>query len=147
MFSHASAQALFNLKRTKETYGCSHETDPYRVEEEPDLPGGRGRLALAARRSLHRAHRSLQPADRSVDDRARRGEGEGLAFQGRPAERSGREADQGRRHRRLEAPWQSFSPGSPAISSTTRARSASRRSSRTASPSFACMSHPTTSAR
>ena len=39
---------------------------PHRVEEEPDLPGRRGRLALAARRQVHRDRRPLQPSDASV---------------------------------------------------------------------------------
>ena len=37
-----------NRKRTKEKNGCSYEIDTDRIEEEPDLPCGRGRLALAA---------------------------------------------------------------------------------------------------
>ena len=58
-------------------------------EEEPDLPRRRRRLALAARRQVHRDRRALQPADRPVDDRVRRGQGQGVARQGRTADRDG----------------------------------------------------------
>src|SRR3989475_31725 len=63
--------------------GSEDAFDACRVEEEPDLSRRGGRLALAARRQVHRDRRALQPADRSVDDRARRAEGKGLARQGR----------------------------------------------------------------
>ena len=41
--------------------GSTHEIDAGRVEEEPDLPRRGGRLALAARRPLHRDRRAVQP--------------------------------------------------------------------------------------
>src|SRR4029079_246580 len=79
--------------------GSTDETDPGRVEEEPDLPGrGRG-LPLAARREVHRDRRALQPPDRSLADRVRRGEGEGLALQGRAALGRGLAAPQSQKHR------------------------------------------------
>ena len=68
--------------------GSEAEADAGRLEEEPDLPRRRGRFALAARRQVHRDRRPLQPADRSVDDRARRGQDQGLARQGRAADRA-----------------------------------------------------------
>ena len=74
---------------TKEIrHGSTHAADPRRVEEESDLPRRRGRLALAARRQVHRDRRPLQPADRSVDDRLRRGQGQGVAREGRHAVRT-----------------------------------------------------------
>src|SRR4029079_16548831 len=79
--------------------GSTDETDPGRVEEEPDLPGrGRG-LPLAARREVHRDRRALQPPDRSLADRVRRGEGEGLAVQGRAAVGCGLAAHQSQEYR------------------------------------------------
>src|SRR5581483_6038680 len=80
---------------TKETDGSTDEVDPGRLEEEPDLPGRRRRLALSARRQVHRDRRPLQPPDGSVADRARRGEGEGLAVEGRATVRRGRAAAEG----------------------------------------------------
>ena len=82
------------------------------LEEEPDLPRRRRRLALAARRQVHRDRRPLQPPARAVADRARRGEGARLAREGRAADRAGREApedqghlvDRGRAARRARAP-------------------------------------------
>ncbi len=79
--------------------GSTHETDARRVEEEPDLPRRGCRLALPARRPVHRDRRSVQPADRPVHDRPRRRQGEGLARQGRAAVRAGLPAHQGRGHR------------------------------------------------
>src|SRR5205823_11713544 len=73
------------------------------LQEEPDLPRRRGRLALAARRPVPRDRRSLQPADRAIDDRARRGEGEGLARQGRAAHRGRLAPAQGQGHLGLMA--------------------------------------------
>ena len=46
----------------EERNGSTHEVDAGRVEEEPDLPRRRRRLALAARRQVHRHRRALQPA-------------------------------------------------------------------------------------
>src|SRR3989442_8589747 len=69
-----------------------------RVEEEPDLSRRGGRLALAARRQVHRDRRALQPADRSVDDRARRAEGKGLARKGRAPLRRRAEALESEKH-------------------------------------------------
>src|SRR5581483_6395734 len=65
------------------------EAHPRGLEEEPDLPGGRRRRAVAARRQVPRHRGPLQPADGPVDDRPRRGEGEGLAREGRAADRGG----------------------------------------------------------
>src|SRR5207244_4692423 len=72
-------------EKGEEVDGSTHETDAGRLEEEPDLPRRGGRLALAARRPVHRDRRALQPADAAVDDRARRGQGQGLARQGSAA--------------------------------------------------------------
>src|SRR2546429_4882654 len=50
-----------------------------------DLSGGRGRLARAARRTVHRDPRTLQPADRAAHREDRPGKGPGMDRQGRPA--------------------------------------------------------------
>ena len=84
----------------------------------------RGRRATGVPR--HR--RALQPADRPVDDRPRRGEGQGLARQGRTADRGGREADQDLRHRKVG--WRSCSRTSRASSSTIPRRFVWRRRAR-----------------
>src|SRR5262249_23084262 len=83
----------------KEIHGSTDEIDPGRLEEESDLPGRGRRLALAAGRQVHRDRRPLQPADRPLLDRVRRGEGEGLAVEGRAALRRGLAAAQGEKHR------------------------------------------------
>ena len=51
-------QAHEEVTEVTRRYGSSNEVDPRRVEEEPGLPGGRGRLALAARRQVHRDRRA-----------------------------------------------------------------------------------------
>ena len=78
--------------------GSQIEVDASRIEEESDLPRRRSRFALAARRQVHRDRRAVQPADGSVDDRAERGEGQGLAQQGRAADRVGAQAAQDQEH-------------------------------------------------
>ena len=95
------AQEKEGRTEVKESDGCETEAHSCGLEEEPDLPRRRRRLALAARRQVPRDRRSLQPADPPVDDRARRGEGEGLARQGRTADRGCREADQDPGHREI----------------------------------------------
>ena len=124
--------------------GSADQVDARRVEEEPDLPRRRGRLALAAGRPFHRDHRALQPADRPIHDRSRRGEDQGVAGEGCTALRPRVQADQGRRHLQR---WLSSSSGSLVGSSTSPTPSASRpRSARTRSCS-ASTSPRTTSAR
>ena len=76
--SLAQAQRQGDALRARDrrrTMAVRMRLDPRRVEEEPDLPRRRRRLALSARRQVHRDRRPLQPADRSLDDRARRGQG------------------------------------------------------------------------
>src|SRR5439155_7554826 len=68
--------------RGGKSFGRTHEVDASRIEEESGLSRRRRRLALAARRQVHRHRRALQPAARSLADRVRRGQGEGLARQG-----------------------------------------------------------------
>ena len=103
----------------KETNGSEDQTGPRRVEEEPDLPGRRRRLALAARRQVHRDRRAVQPADAALDHRDRRGEGQGLDLEGRAADRLGAAPHEGTGN--LLA-WRSWSPISPRASSTTPTR-------------------------
>src|SRR3990170_2970830 len=90
---------------SKETDGCKDQVDAGRVEEEPDLPRRRRRLALAAGRPLHRDRRALQPADGPVDDRARRGQDQGLGRQGRSADRVCIATHEGRRPRPVGREW------------------------------------------
>ncbi len=106
-----------------------------------------------AGRSLHRDRRTLQPADRAVHDRARRGEDQGLAREGRAADRPGQAAlmqkssgiGAGRRPGRT---WRSSSRTWPASVDAPDERVASRagRARRTRS-SCGCTSPRTTSAR
>ena len=63
------------------------------IDEATGLSRGRGGLALAARRPLHRDARALQPADRAADGDDRPGEGRGVDQEGRPAVEHGAEAD------------------------------------------------------
>src|SRR3989449_1634359 len=106
--------------------GSEDAFDACRVEEEPDLSRRGGRLALAARRQVHRDRRALQPADRSLDDRIRRGQGQGLALEGSAALRHCQAPAEGKEH------WLNYWPSSRGGSSTIRTRSTSRRSSATA---------------
>src|SRR5205823_10377832 len=93
--ARASQVEVQTQEESKEKIGGSQvEVDAGRVEEESDLPRRRSRLALAARRQVHRDRRAVQPADGSVHDRARRAEGEGLAREGRSALGGGLEAAQ-----------------------------------------------------
>ena len=87
------------LGTEKERYGSSHEVDAGRLQEEPDLPRRGGRLALAARRQVHRHRGAVQPAARAVADRVRRGQGQGLALEGRSALAAGRAPAQSQEHR------------------------------------------------
>ena len=161
-----------STRKAHTAHGSEDQIDAGRLEEEPDLPRRRGRLALPARRSLHRDRRSLQPADRSVHDRPRRGEDQGLDGEGRAAHasrcrgssrlpaggmvlRSGREAAGFRDPRgriplsdtALRMRWPSFSSGSRVGWSTspTRARGDGDARGRHRLP--ASMSRRTTSAR
>src|SRR5262249_33213595 len=84
---------------TEVVHGGTDQVDPSGIEEEPGLPGGRRRLALAARRQVHRDRRALQPAVGSLADRVRRGEGEGLALEGRAALGRGLPPAEGEKHR------------------------------------------------
>ena len=86
------------VAQQKEIDGSEDQTGPRRVEEEPDLPGRRRRLALAARRQVHRDRRAVQPADAALDHRDRRGEGQGLDLEGRAADRLGQAPHEGAGH-------------------------------------------------
>ena len=102
----------------EEVDGSEAEVDARRVEEEPDLPRRCRRLALAARRQVHRDRRALQPPARPVADRARRGEDEGLALEGGAADRLGQAPAQGQEHqassaRATSSSWRSSSSTSP----------------------------------
>ena len=89
-------------KRKKESeeviHGCETQADARRLEEEPDLPRRRRRLALAARRQVHRDRRTLQPSARAVADRVRRGEGARLAREGCAPDGTGRPPPEGQGH-------------------------------------------------
>ncbi len=95
--------ASLHPNHRREPDGCEVEAHARGLEEESDLPRRRGRFALPARRQVPRDRRPVQPADGSLDDRSRRGEGQGLAREGRAADRGGCEADQDLRHREVEA--------------------------------------------
>src|SRR5205814_2543686 len=125
----------------EEIDGSQAQADASRLEEESDLPRRRRRHALAARRQVHRDRRPLQPTDRPVDDRVRRGQGQGLALEGRTAVRHGQAPAQGEEH------WLNCSPSWRGGSSTIPTRCTSRRSSAKARTCCSCTWRRTTSAR
>ena len=67
------------------THGRSHPPDPRRRDQAADLPACRRRQPFRPRRARDRHDRALQPPHRPDRAPDRRGQGQGLAVEGRPA--------------------------------------------------------------
>ena len=92
---HVNPVASEKRERRGRDNGSEAQVDAGRFEEESDLSRRCSRFALPARRQVHRDRRPVQPAARAVPHRVRRGEGQGVAQERRPADGAGRTAAEG----------------------------------------------------